>query len=79
MFFYNWGALLTIKIKEMINLHIYEMGNPEIERHLAFRDYLRVHPDYAKKYGDLKEKLSQRFPYEIGSYIKGKEQLAFGD
>ncbi|MGE8077393.1 GrpB family protein [Peribacillus loiseleuriae] len=58
------------------HVHIYELDNPEIERHLAFRDYLRVHPDGAKKYGDLKEELSQRFPYEIESYIKGKDQLA---
>ena len=58
------------------HVHIYEWGNSEIERHLAFRDYLRAHPDVAQNYGDLKEKLSQRFPYDIESYIKGKEQLA---
>ena len=32
-------------------------------------------PSIAKKYGDLKEELSLRFPYDIESYIKGKEQL----
>ena len=58
------------------HVHIYEWGNPEIERHLAFRDYLRAYPDVAQEYGSLKEKLSQRFPYDIESYIKGKEQLA---
>lgn len=58
------------------HVHIYELGNPEIERHLAFRDYLRTHPDASKKYGDLKEELSQCFPYDMKSYIKGKEQLA---
>lgn len=58
------------------HIHIYQIGNPEIDRHLAFRDYLRAHPDIAKKYGDLKENLSQRFPYDIESYIKGKKQLA---
>lgn len=57
------------------HVHIYELGNPQIERHLAFRDYLRVHPSDSKRYGDLKEELSQRFPYDIDSYIKGKEQL----
>ncbi|MBO0600146.1 GrpB family protein [Sporosarcina sp. E16_3] len=58
------------------HVHIYEWGNSEIERHLAFRDYLRVHSDVALEYGSLKEKLSQRFPYDIESYINGKEQLA---
>lgn len=58
------------------HVHIYEVGNPEIERHLAFRNYLRAKPDVAKAYGDLKEELSQRFPYDMASYIKGKQQLA---
>ncbi|MGG0668811.1 GrpB family protein [Sporosarcina koreensis] len=58
------------------HVHIYENGSPEIDRHLAFRDFLRAHPEKAKAYGDLKEKLAQQFPYDIESYIKGKEQLA---
>lgn len=57
------------------HIHIFAMENPQIERHLAFRDYLRAHPDDVIKYGDLKEELSQRFPYDINSYIYGKEQL----
>jgi GrpB-like predicted nucleotidyltransferase (UPF0157 family) len=68
-FFQNGGDNRTHHI------HFFELGNPEIERHLAFRDYLRSHSDVAKKYGDLKEELSKRFPYDIESYIKGKEQL----
>jgi len=58
------------------HVHMYEWDNPEVERHIAFRDYLRAHPSDAKKYSDLKEALAQRFPYDIASYIKGKEQLA---
>lgn len=58
------------------HVHMYACGNSEIKRHLAFRDYLRVHPDVAQEYGSLKEKLSQKFPYDIESYIKGKELLA---
>lgn len=30
------------------HIHFYEMGNTEIERHLAFRNYLRTHPDALK-------------------------------
>ncbi|WP_419959189.1 GrpB family protein [Psychrobacillus sp. BM2] len=58
------------------HVHMYEIGNPEIERHLVFRDFLRVHPNIAEKYGDLKEALVKKFPYDIESYISGKEQLA---
>lgn len=58
------------------HVHIYGLGNPEIERHLAFRDYLRLHSDIAKEYGDLKVALAKQFPYDMEAYINGKEQLA---
>ncbi|MDJ0333350.1 GrpB family protein [Planococcus sp. S3-L1] len=58
------------------HLHIYQIGSLEIERHLAFRDYLRTHSVARKEYGKLKSRLSQKFPYDIESYIQGKEQLA---
>lgn len=58
------------------HVHMYEMANPEIERHLAFRDFLRAHPVIAKKYGNLKITLAKQFPYDIDAYINGKEKLA---
>lgn len=57
------------------HVHIYQAGSSEIERHLAFRDYLRTHPDAASEYGKLKRQLAQQFPYDIESYIEGKERL----
>lgn len=57
------------------HVHFYEIGDTEIERHLAFRDYLRTHPYAAKKYGRLKKELSQRFPHDIEAYISEKEKL----
>lgn len=58
------------------HVHIYQVGSDEIKRHLAFRDYLRSHPDLKKAYGTLKEKLAQQFSYDIESYINGKDHLA---
>lgn len=58
------------------HVHIYEVGSSEIERHLAFRNFLRTHPEKAKVYGDLKERLALQFPYDIESYINGKAELA---
>lgn len=55
------------------HVHIYQIGSSEITRHLAFRDYLIAHPDEMKKYGTLKQNLAHQFPYNIGSYIEGKD------
>jgi len=57
------------------HVHIYQIGNDEIKRHLAFRDYLREHPVEKKNYGEVKEKLAKQFPYDIKSYINGKDHL----
>lgn len=36
------------------HLHVYQDGSPQILRHLAFRDYLRAHPDRAAAYAEVK-------------------------
>ncbi|WP_028776686.1 GrpB family protein [Shimazuella kribbensis] len=55
--------------------HFFPVSHPAIERHLAFRDYLREHLNVAEKYGNYKEKLSWQFPFDKVSYIKGKQPL----
>ncbi|WP_290714724.1 MULTISPECIES: GrpB family protein [Exiguobacterium] len=57
------------------HIHLYAVGNPEIERHLVFRDYLRAHPEEANAYGTLKEQLAATYPYDIEAYIAGKDAL----
>jgi len=55
------------------HIHVFETGSPEPERHLAFRDYLRVHGKEAKAYGQLKHELARRFPHDIDAYVAGKD------
>ena len=57
------------------HIHTFQTGNPRIERHLNFRDYLRAHPEEAQAYSRLKEELAQRFPEDIESYMEGKDGL----
>ncbi|ADL07127.1 GrpB family protein [Thermosediminibacter oceani] len=58
------------------HVHIYQFDNKaEVERHLAFRDYLREHKDAAERYGKLKEELAKRFPDDIEAYMDGKDQF----
>jgi GrpB-like predicted nucleotidyltransferase (UPF0157 family) len=53
-------------------VHAFETGSPEVERHLAFRNYLAEHPETARAYGDLKKDLAKRFPADMEAYMDGK-------
>lgn len=35
------------------HIHVFQQGSPHVDRHLAFRDYLRSHPSEADRYGAL--------------------------
>ncbi|MBO8172343.1 MAG: GrpB family protein [Bacillaceae bacterium] len=55
------------------HVHIFQKGNPEIRRHVLFRDYLIAHPREAAEYSALKAELARKFPEEIEAYIEGKD------
>lgn len=57
------------------HLHVYQVYNPEIDRHLAFRDYLIFDTASAQRYQQLKLELAQRFPTDIVGYMDGKDGL----
>jgi GrpB-like predicted nucleotidyltransferase (UPF0157 family) len=54
------------------HIHTFEIGSPQIDRHLAFRDYLKSHPEAAREYSELKQQLAQQYPTNIESYMDGK-------
>ncbi|MGN1386985.1 MAG: GrpB family protein [Bacillus sp. (in: firmicutes)] len=57
------------------HVHIFEKGDAEIERHLAFRDYMMAHPEEAQEYSRLKQELAKRFPENMDEYIAGKDSF----
>ncbi len=57
------------------HVHIFELGSPQIDRHLAFRDYLRVHREDAQKYSELKQQLARQYPADIEQYMDGKDKF----
>ncbi|GAA0472642.1 GrpB family protein [Alkalibacillus silvisoli] len=61
--------------KRSHHVHIFEAGSFHIHRHLVFRDYLRACADIRIQYGELKEQLSQEYPYDSKAYVKGKESM----
>ncbi|MCD7035685.1 GrpB family protein [Metabacillus sp. GX 13764] len=54
------------------HVHVFEEKSSHATRHLAFRNYLRAHPDAMEQYGALKEKLAAQFPDNMDAYIEGK-------
>jgi GrpB-like predicted nucleotidyltransferase (UPF0157 family)/predicted acetyltransferase len=57
------------------HIHLFEEGNPEIGRHLAFRNYLRDNQDVAQAYSQIKRDLADQFTNDIVSYVEGKSSF----
>lgn len=57
------------------HLHIYEQGDPQIKRHVNFRDYMLAHLEEAKIYAELKLRLAKQFKEDINNYVIGKDKL----
>jgi GrpB-like predicted nucleotidyltransferase (UPF0157 family) len=61
--------------KRTYHVHVFAEGSEHISRHLAFRDYLRAHPEDAARYSALKQQLAAAHPQDIEAYIGGKNAL----
>ncbi|WP_026771501.1 MULTISPECIES: GrpB family protein [Sediminibacillus] len=57
------------------HVHIFSQGDYGVIRHLAFRDFLRSHPEAARNYGRKKRELAGQFPSDIEAYMDGKNQV----
>jgi GrpB-like predicted nucleotidyltransferase (UPF0157 family) len=55
------------------HLHAYAQRSDQIRRHLAFRDFLHLNPNWAKQYSDLKLRLVNQHPQSSQAYVAGKE------
>lgn len=54
------------------HVHVCEPDRLMTDR-LAFRDYLRAHPDEARRYADLKDELAARHGEDREGYTRGKD------
>lgn len=43
--------------------------------HIAFRDYLRIHPETVKAYGELKMRLAEQFRTDFTAYVNEKHEF----
>ncbi|MES5892627.1 GrpB family protein [Bacillus cereus group sp. RP43] len=61
--------------KRSYHLHVFEKENPEITRHLAFRDYMMAHCEEAEAYATLKKELAEKYTYDGTMYTEGKNEF----
>jgi GrpB-like predicted nucleotidyltransferase (UPF0157 family) len=61
--------------RSTIHIHTFQVDNPDVERHINFRDYLVSHPDEAKEYETLKLELAQKYRDDRVAYTDGKSEF----
>jgi len=54
-------------------IHAFAVGSPHLERHLAFRDFLVAHPERARAYSDLKQRLVAACRGDLEAHVAGKD------
>jgi GrpB-like predicted nucleotidyltransferase (UPF0157 family) len=57
------------------HIHVFQLGNKEIERHINFKEYLIAHPKKAREYSKLKEKLANKYNYDVENYTNSKSDF----
>lgn len=60
------------KHKRTHHIHLFEQGSTEVSRHVAFKDFMLAHTDYAQAYSQIKRNLAEVFPDDIENYVNGK-------
>lgn len=59
----------------LAHIHVLPINSEHWTRHIAFRDYLRTHPDVRNEYQQLKEQLSMREWEDGNEYNEGKDDF----
>ena len=63
-------------VKEnQFHIHVFEKGNPEIGRHMKFRDWMRMHPADRIAYEQLKLTLADKFSNDRTAYTFAKDKF----
>tara|TARA_B100001250_G_scaffold98199_1_gene82399 strand:- start:476 stop:1075 length:600 start_codon:yes stop_codon:yes gene_type:complete len=64
-----------IQSYKLTHIHVWEIQSYEWKRHIAFRDYLRIHTEISKKYSSLKYKLSEKEWIDGNEYNDAKNNF----
>ncbi len=58
-----------------VHVHVWDVRDPEVDRHVAFRDRLRASPEDRERYEQLKRTLAQRDWSDMNHYAEAKSPL----
>ena len=61
--------------KRTHHVHVFAEGTDQIARHLAFRNFMNAHPEWAARYAELKRTLVAKYPDSIEAYMAGKDDF----
>lgn len=72
----DWNEHRVFKSERInVNLHVWSIGSSEIDRHLAFRDWLRAHPDDRDAYADAKRRIAAGHVATMSDYAAMKDEI----
>ena len=61
------------RTKRTHQVHAFAVGDAHVVRHLAFRDYLRMNPETAREYAELKISVAKGCNNDLDRYCEGKD------
>ena len=64
--------------RTVAHVHMLPVGHPDAGKHLAFRDYLRNHPEAARDYERLKRELASKYRNDRRTYTDSKAEFTSG-
>jgi GrpB-like predicted nucleotidyltransferase (UPF0157 family) len=68
----RYCALSDAAGTRLVQLHFFQADSRQVERHIAFRDYLRAHPDVARAYETEKRRARDLHPDNSHAYTDEK-------
>lgn len=72
----DWHEHRVFKGRQInLNLHVWTIGDPEIDRHLGFRDWLRTHSDDRDRYATTKRLLGSQQWETMQDYADAKDAI----
>lgn len=63
------------EVEDAFHVHMVEIDSPFWKRHIAFRNYLRCHPEEVREYEALKRTLATKFGADREGYTDAKTEF----